>query len=256
MKKLEYSILELAQMAGVSTRTLRYYHQIGLLYPSRTSEAGYRFYEDAQVDTLQQILFYREMGLKLADIKKALRDEGFSWETALQSHLQELLKRREQLDLLIENVAKTIDYRKGLRTMTDQEKFQGFKKDLIAENEKKYGEEIREKYGEEAVEKSNDKLMGLDQETFARMEETAREIQAILEQSVEEGISPKGESGQKAAALHRDWLAYTWPSYSKEAHAGLVQMYTADERFKSYYDSRVKGCAQFLKEAVEYYCRS
>lgn len=135
----------------------------------------------------------------------------------------------------------------------NMKKFQEFKKNLLEENEKKYGKEIRESYGEETVNKSNAKMMNLTEEEYNRMQEMAQEINAILENAVTNGEPPEGEIGKKVASIHKEWLGFTWPSYSPQAHKGLVQMYVADERFKKYYDGRVEGCAEFLKAAVEYH---
>ncbi len=145
-------------MAGVTPRTLRYYDQIGLLSPKRTDSNGYRVYGTEDVDRLQQILFYRELGVSLEDIRKILTGEDFDELSALQSHLSALLERREQLNLLISNLEKTIKAKKGEIFMSDKEKFEGFVKKLVEENEEKYGKEAREKYGDEAVDRSNAKL--------------------------------------------------------------------------------------------------
>lgn len=85
---MEYTIQKLAQLAGISTRTLRYYDQIGLLCPARTNASGYRIYGTKEVDVLQQILFYKEMGLELAQIKEAIHDADFDSLAALHSHLE------------------------------------------------------------------------------------------------------------------------------------------------------------------------
>ena len=247
---MEYTVKALAQIAGVSTRTLRYYDQIGLLAPARVSSSGYRIYGQAQVDTLQRILFYRELGMPLEEIKKLISDPGYDSLAALEDYRVELLRRRERLSVLIGNVGKTILAQKGLTAMNDKEKFEGFKKDLIDQNEKQYGVEIREKYGVQAVEGSNRKLMNLSQEAYDRMQKTGEEINRLLEQAVRENADPAGEEGRKIAALHREWLGFTWQQYSPEAHAGLTQMYVDDERFTAYYDKNVKGCAAFLREAV------
>lgn len=137
--------------------------------------------------------------------------------------------------------------------MSDKEKFEGFKKELIEKNEKKYGAEIRGKYGNDMVEESNVRLMGLSEEQYNRMQELGEEIQALLEESVRNHEYVEDEIGEKVAMLHKEWLGFTWPTYSPQAHRGLVQMYTADERFKVYYDKNVEGCAEFLKRAVEYH---
>jgi len=149
--KVEYTINKLAKMAGISTRTLRYYDQCGLLAPARVSSNGYRIYGQKETDRLQQILFYRELGVPLNDIKRILSSPDFDYKTALEDHLKALTVRRSQLDRLISNVEKTLLSLKGEIVMTDQEKFEGFVEKLIQENEEKYGSEIREKYGNEAA---------------------------------------------------------------------------------------------------------
>lgn len=247
---MEYAIKELAALAGVTTRTLRWYDKEGLLKPLRTTEAGYRVYGPNEVERLQQILFYRELGLALAAIRAILEDPCFDREAALQSHLTRLQAGRARLDVLILTVEKTLQSYKGDVTMSDEEKFEGLKQEALAENERRYGAEIRLKYGEKTVEESNRKLADLTQEQYEAMNRTGESILTKLEGAVRQGTDPRGEAGEEIAALHRDWLAYTWPSYSVEAHKGLVQMYVNDQRYTAYYDKRTKGCAQFLCEAV------
>ena len=98
---MEYTVKALAELAGVTPRTLRWYDQVGLLKPLRTTEAGYRLYGPQQLDRLQDILFYRELGLDLAAIQAILDDPAFDRQAALQSHLAELKARRTRLDDLI-----------------------------------------------------------------------------------------------------------------------------------------------------------
>lgn len=250
---MEYTVQKLACLAGVSARTLRYYDEIGLLSPARLSTSGYRIYGEKEVDVLQQILLYRETGLELEQIKDAIHKPDFNYLEVLQEHLRKLESRKEQLDRLIETVSKTIEKEKGNIRMSNQEKFEGFKKNLVEENEKTYGKEIREKYGEETVDESNAKLMNLTEEAYNRMQEIGGEINRILEEAVKNNEYPEDTVGEKVALLHKEWLSFTWPSYTPQAHKGLVQMYVADERFKKYYDKNVEGCAQFLKAAVEYH---
>ena len=128
---MEYTIKELAELAGISTRTLRYYHQIGLLAPARISRAGYRIYGQKEVDALQQILLQKKMGMGLAQIRENLRMSGGDQVQAMEDHLQELLIKKQQLEIMIDNVSKTIKREKGLITMTDKEKFEGLKMQRI-----------------------------------------------------------------------------------------------------------------------------
>lgn len=247
---MEYTVAKLARLAGVSARTLRFYDEIGLLRPCRVTSAGYRIYGEAEVDTLQQILFFRALGLDLQTIASVLGDASFDRKRALREHLSALTAEKARLDVLIDTVQKTILKEEGEITMTDQEKFEGLKKRLVAENEAQYGEEIRERYGEDTVEESNRKMLRMSKETYDAMQQLSAEILQSLAEAVRTGEAPESAAGQAVAGMHKRWLSYTWPSYSSEAHAGLVQMYVDDERFTAFYDKDQPGCARFLRDAV------
>jgi DNA-binding transcriptional MerR regulator len=249
---MEYTIQKLANLAGVSTRTLRYYDEIGILKPARINSSGYRIYGQEEVNTLQQILFYRELGVGLDSIKDIVTAPSFDGAKALREHREKLLEKREQLDLLITNVDKTIALTEGRITMSDKEKFEGFKKKMVEDNEKKYGKEIREKYGKEKVEASNAKVMNMTQEQYEEVTALAEQIHNTLGEAFKTG-DPASELAQKAADLHKQWLTYYWKDYSKEAHAGLAQMYVDDERFTAYYDKEQPGTAVFLRDAIHIY---
>jgi DNA-binding transcriptional MerR regulator len=249
---MEYTVQKLGKLAGISTRTLRYYDEIGILKPARINSSGYRIYGQAEVDRLQQILFYRELGVSLDRIKEIVMSSSFNGASALREHREKLLEKREQLDLLIANVEKTIALTEGRITMSDKEKFEGFKKKMIDDNEQKYGKEIREKYGEETVEKSNAKLMNMTADEYDTVTKLAKQVEETLAQAFATG-NPAGELAQKAADLHKQWLTFYWTEYSKEAHAGLAQMYVDDERFKAYYDKEQPGTAEFLRDAIRIY---
>jgi len=251
---MEYSIDKLAKLAGVSSRTLRYYDEISLLKPLRTNSSGYRIYGSNEVSRLQQILFFRELGVALDQVKAVLDSPDIDYTALLEQHLRQLLTKRAELDTLIGTVTKTIQNERGLIEMADKEKFEGFKKKLIEDNESSYGKEVREKYGDKAVEESNAKTMNLSREEYDAMQALGEEILSNLAAAVSESADPSGETGLKIAELHKKWLGYTWAAYNPEAHKGLVQMYIDDPRFTSFYDDKVPGCAQFLRDAVHAFC--
>jgi len=240
-------------MSGVSARTLRYYDEIGLLKPARVELSGYRMYGQNELDTLQQILFYRELGFPLDEIKNIIYAPDYDRGQAFQSHLAELYKKRKRLDTLIHNVKKSMSAMKGETTMSDKEKFEGFKQSLVDENEQKYGAEIRSKYGDAAIDASNDKLKGLTQEQY----DEGERLRLAYEEKLKAAYAtahPAGELAQTACDLHRQWLCVFNPNYSKEYHIGLGEMYVADERFKAYYEKVFPGCAEFLRDAINVYC--
>lgn len=249
---MEYTVQKLAGIAGVSTRTLRYYDEIEILKPARISSSGYRIYGQKEVDRLQQILFYRELGVGLEDIKNVLTNPFFDGVTALKEHREKLLVKREQLNLLIANVDRTIASAEGGIAMADKEKFEGFKQKMVDVNEKRYGIEIREKYGNEQVEKSNKKIKNMTEAQYTEVEKLGKEVMDTLHKAFATG-DPASELAQRAADLHRKWLSFFWDSYSKEAHAGVAQMYVDDNRFTAYYDKKQPGTAAFLRDAVLIY---
>lgn len=249
---IEYTVQKLGRLAGISTRTLRYYDEIGILKPARINSSGYRIYGQMEVDMLQQILFYRELDVSLDCIKDIVTSPSFDGPSALREHREKLIKKREKLDLLIGNVEKTIALAEGSIKMSDKEKFEGFKKKMINDNEKKYSNEIREKYGEDTINESNKKLMGMTEEKFEEFNKLSISSMEALKEAFATGDAA-GEFAQKAADLHRQWLSFTWPTYSKEAHAGLAQMYVNDERFTAFYDKEQPGMAVFLRDAILIY---
>lgn len=247
---MEYTVHEMAQLAGVSVRTLHWYDKQGLLPPCRTTQAGYRMYGAREVDALQSILLYRALGFSLKEIGEILRAPDYDRAAALQAHREALVRQRQRLDTLLTTLDKTIAEQKGELQMQDNEKFEGLKQTLVAENEKQYGAEVRAAYGDAAVDASNAKLMGLSAEQYEAMQKLGADIHAALAQAVRAGEAPSGEAGKQIAAQHKQWLLYTWHKYTPQMHKGLAEGYVADERFTAYYDAECPGCAQFLRDAI------
>jgi DNA-binding transcriptional MerR regulator len=214
---------------------------------------GYRVYGQAQVDALQHILLYRELGMSLSEIKAIVGAPDFDRAAALERHLRVLAGRREQIERLIGNVEQTVKAMKGETKMSDYEKFEGFKQQLIAENEDRHGKEVREKYGDEAADKANAKILDMSEGQYENM----RRIQAMLEDALRQAVAngdPASEIAQKACALHRQWLCFYWENYTKEAHLSVSQMYVDDPRFAEYYEKIAPGCAVLLRDAVKVFC--
>lgn len=252
---MEYTIKKLAQLAGVSTRTLRYYDEIDILKPCRISSSGYRIYGEHEVDILQQIMFYRSLDMKLEDIKEVLSQPDFDIEKALLNHLHVLIDKRNEIDKLISTVEKTLLYKKGDIDMKNQEKFECFKKDTIDKNESKYGKEIRQKYGNDAIDKSNKKFMNMNKDQYDEMNKIEEEMIESLKKVVHSGdLSSK--YADDVYNKHKQWLNFSWSSYSKEAHKGVAKMYVMDDRFRQYYkDKAGMDCAETLRDIIVMHCR-
>ena len=160
--------------------------------------------------------------------------------------------KQQQIETLLHNVTKTIQSLEGGIEMSNHEKFEGFKKEMIAKNEQKYGKEIREIYGDEAVSAANENFGSLNEAEYKESEKLAEQIINILKELTPEG-DPSCEKAKELVKLHKQWLSY-YGNYSNHAHVGLGQMYVADERFTKYYDDKAgTGAAQFLCNAIQAY---
>lgn len=250
---MEYSIRELSELAGVSARTLRYYDAIDLLKPMYVSDAGYRYYGEHEVALLQQILFYRERGFGLEQIRKIIYQDDFDIIGALKEHLLELEQQRDYMDSLIWTVKQTILQMKGEVKMSDAKKFEAFKEKIVREHEEKYGKEMREKYGDEEIDESHRKVLNMSERDYERFQDLGEEIKKRLEEGVRAGIQSDSDEAKCIVILHKEWLGMTWKEYTEEAHKGIATMYIADERFKLYYDQKVPGCAKLLEQAIRYW---
>ncbi|MEH2938199.1 MerR family transcriptional regulator [Lawsonibacter sp. JLR.KK007] len=247
---MEYTIQALSRLSGVTTRALRWYDKIGLLTPSGRTEGNYRLYGPAEVDRLQDILYYRALGVELAQVKRILDDPSYNRLAVLRSHLAALEAERERVQGLINSVKETILTQERDEIMIDEKKFEAFKRGALEEYRKTYEAESREQYGDVEVDAMLTWLQGVTQEQYAEWESLGREILEKLSAAVTAGTDPAGEVGKELAALHQRWLTVTGNQYDVQRHRGLAELYVQDERFTAYYDREVPGCARFLRDAV------
>ncbi|SEA26922.1 DNA-binding transcriptional regulator, MerR family [Thalassobacillus cyri] len=234
-------VKEVAELVGISVRTLHHYDEIGLLKPDMTTNAGYRVYSDANLETLQQILFFKEVGFPLKRIKMILEDPSFDREETLEMHQKMLVEKRRRLDQVIDTVEKTLQHWKGEIEMTAEDKFKGFD---FSHNP--YEKEARECWGDRAVDEANRKVNGMSEAKQEEINELYRELASIRHQD------PASKEAQEAIAK---WygLLNEIGSYSLEAFKGLGQMYIADERFTKNIDQFGEALAQFMADAMAVY---
>lgn len=246
-----YTVKELARLTGLTPRTLRYYDAIGLLRPRRSRDNDYRLYGPEEVDRLQQILLFREMGLPLEEIRDLLDAPGFDREAALRAHLTRLLERRREVDALICAVRNTLSEIEGGTIRMDEKKFEGMKRQIMEENESAYGKELREKYGDDTVEEHNRRFSSMTAQEWEQAQKDAENCQDALRRAVEAG-DPAGPDAREAVRLHAVWLAHYWPrgTVTPQAHMGMAEMYVQDERFAAYYEKVAPGAAAFFLEAA------
>ncbi len=235
-------VKEVAELTGISVRTLHHYDGIGLLTPDGTTEAGYRLYSDDNLATLQQILFFRELGFSLKKIKELLDSPSFDRQKALEMQHGMLIEKRVRLDEMIDTIEKTIQQGKGEYNMTNEEKFKGF--DFSKGNQ--YEAEARERWGGEAVDKANKKAKDFGPEMGEEMNRIYLNLASLRQ------LDPASDEAQEAIGEWYD-LLNKMGDYSLEAFAGLGQMYVDDERFRKNIDRFGEGLAVFMCGAMGVY---
>ncbi|WP_203641557.1 MerR family transcriptional regulator [Levilactobacillus andaensis] len=253
---MAYSIQALAQLAGVSPRTLRYYDQIGLLPASRNPDNGYREYSAAAVDRLQLIRYFQAFGFSLTEIQSLLKQSATEQTAALTQQRAALTTKRDHLTALLNTLDRTLAARKGGPQMTDSEKFAAFKRQQLTDNDREFGEEARQLYGQEPVNASQQRFGKLSETDYQAMQETEQYLFTALKTVATSGdlASPTAE---EVYQLHRQWLCFTWNNYSAAAHQGLAQMYLDDDRFASYYNDHVglPNAAETLVAVIQRYAK-
>lgn len=245
-----YSITELARVSGVTTRTLRYYDEINLLTPSYTNQAGYRYYGKFELSVLQHILFLKELDLSLTDIRKIIHDDSQHTIPLFEAHYQQLLKKKERLNNIIFLMEQTLLEKKGDIMMTDLEKFDAFKQELVTNNDKQYGEKLNELYQKEHLDMSKHAMLSMSEDTYTHF--------IFLEKQLLDNLIPDvsvpSHTSETIFNLHREWLTIAWGFYQSDMHLGLSQMYVSDDAFINYYDSRCgTGATLKLQEIISYY---
>ena len=233
---------ELADIAGISVRTLHYYDTIGLLSPEIDRENGYRNYSDQDVSTLQQILFFRQLNFKLTQIKDILNSPKYHQTEALLEQKDIILKEQTRLNNILKLIDKTIQAERGEITMTNEEKFSG-----VDFSHNPYEQEAREKWGDEKVEQANQNL------TKMGTKEAEREFDEIYTQLADlRHLDPESDAAQQEIGKWYDFLNKVG-EYTPEMFKNLGEMYTADERFTKNIDKYGDGLAEFMKEAMTVY---
>jgi MerR family transcriptional regulator, thiopeptide resistance regulator len=243
-----YTVKQLANLAGVSVRTLHFYDQVGLLKPEFRTANSYRHYgEDAAV-RLQQIMFFRELDFSLEEIKQIMSRPGFNMLEALESHRGLLEKRRERLDELLATVDRTVKKLKGKTEMSIKDYYKGFSDEQI----EKYRNEVKERWGEDTLKESEARVMKMGKEKFAGLQKEGGAIFQAIADNMDKGYdSPVVQAEVKK---WRAWLE-NFHHYSDEAILGLACAYTEHPDFRAFYIKIKDGLPEFFARAIEYYCR-
>lgn len=250
---MSYKVKEVADMAGVSVRTLHHYDQIGILKPDSVTDAGYRLYTDKDIERLQQILFFKELDFNLQEIKTILQNPDFDRVDALKTHKELLVEKKNRLEKIIKSVENTLDSIEGGVKMDKKEMFEPFDMREIEKHKEKYAEETKKKYGNSEAYKESEKRTAKYTKSdwsniMSRFDEIYKKIAALMD---------KGIYDLEVQAAVGEWRQYITDNFydcTPEIFRGLGQLYVADERFTQNIDKYKSGLAKFLSEAIEVYC--
>ncbi len=251
-RKVAYTIGEVAQLSGVTVRALRHYDEIGLLKPSFISPSGYRMYEGADLERLQQILFFKEFGFPLSEIQRILDNPDFDRAQALESQRTLLLKEIERLERMLQTLDRTLDALKGGGSMSAKEMFDGFDMSEIEAHIKEYADEARARWGKAAVDPVIDRTSQYPVDRWAGIQRDWDAIFRTLADAMEQG--PDHPDVQASVANLRKLISDHFYDCTLEIFRGLGDLYVHDKRFTARIDAYRPGLATFLRQAIHIYC--
>ena len=244
MTKKTMSVHEVAKLTGITARTLHYYDEIGILKPTRLTEAGYRMYDDTALSRLQSILLFRELEFPLKEIKAILDSPNFDASEAISQQIELLeLKCKHIEELII--FAREIQ-NKGITTMN----FEVFGKSEI----EKYKAEIKAKWG------NTKEYQDYRQKDIARnggsYSKIANELMTIFSELGKlKHLTPNADEVQNGIAAIQKFITDNCYECTNKVLSGLGEMYVDDERFRNNIDNAGgDGTADFVKQAIVVYC--
>ncbi len=244
---MTYSIKEIAELAGVTTRTLRFYDEIGLLNPAGTVSNGYRFYDQESLLHLQQILFFRELEVPLDEIRLIMSSPDFDLLGSLEKHRTALQIRSKRLAHLITTIENTIATIKGDMKMDDKQLFEGF-------DETKYEEETRQRWGNTPQYKESQRKWA----SYSKEQKDAIKVEggkiAVRMVGKEANLLPDNPGVQKAIGDYHAYINQYFYKCDTEFLRNLADMWVSDARFAINYERIREGGAEFVRQAVTIYC--
>lgn len=245
--KESLTVGEIATLAGVTVRTLHHYDEIGLVSPGERTDAGYRTYGRADVERLQEVLFFRELGFALKDIKAVVTDPAYKRSDALNRQRALLETRQQRMHQMIDLIDRALEAERTETIMTNEESLGVFGDFDPAE----YEEEARERWGDSDPYKQSAQRTA--QYTKQDWEAISAEADAINDRFLAlmaAGTPPSDAEAMEVAEAHRGHISKWFYDCSKEIHAGLGEMYVADERFTANIDKAGEGLAAYMSAAI------
>jgi DNA-binding transcriptional MerR regulator len=243
---VSFPVGRVAELAGVSVRTLHHYDDIGLLRPGERSPAGYRLYQDGDLERLRQIMLYRELGFSLEEIAAILDPESDPMVHLRRQH-RLLTERIERLRRMTAAVEYEMEARQVDISMTPEERFEVFG-DFRPED---YEAEAEERWGEtDAYQESQRRVSSYTKQDWVTIKTEGKAIDERLAELLSSGAAAESEAAMDAAEQHRRHITRWFYDCTSEMHVRLAEMYVADPRFKARYEAIAPGLAEFVRSAV------
>jgi DNA-binding transcriptional MerR regulator len=244
------TVRQVAKASGVSVRALHHYDALGLLKPAEVGSNGYRYYGRAELLRLQQILFYRELDVPLAQIGAILDDPGFDLRAALAAHRAALAAKVDRVARLVRTIDRTLASLEEDGTMKDHDMFEGFPAETQAEHERY----LVERYGPEVqsdITASKARLAALSGDEKRDLVAELAEIEGALAQAMADGAAPDSAEARRLVERHHRWVARSWPQPpTAESYAGLADLYLDHPEFRARYERLGQGFAEWLAQAM------
>ncbi|MEU3272726.1 MerR family transcriptional regulator [Saccharomonospora sp. NPDC006951] len=246
---MAYSIVQVAKLANVTSRTLRHYDEIGLLPPAFTGGNGYRYYEDEQLLLLQRILVLRELGLGLDAVKSVVTKETDQL-SALRAHHATLLAERDRFDRLARTVEHTITQLEGGKKVKAEDLYKGF--DRHSQEAQTLAEEADQQWPGALA--THERVKGWSKEKWEAIQQQGADAWSALAELMAEGVAADDPRTVAATDAHYRWICHSWTP-NKEAYIGLGNLYADDERYRVNVERGHPGLADYLRDAMTAYAK-
>ncbi len=251
-----YTVSELAGLSGVSVRTLHHYDEIGLLKPATVGQNGYRYYGEAELLRLQQVLFHRELGLRLEDIRSALDAPDFDLKAALRAHRAHLAAQVRRYRSLMRTLDRTLAALEGDVQMDETQMYRGFP----PEKQAQYETWLEDRFGEAArpeIEASKARMAAMSPADYDDFLVELEAVEAALAKAMADGLPANGEAVAPLVARHHAWVSGAWKrAPDAPAYRVLADMYADHPEFRARYEGRATGFADYLVAAMRAFAES
>ncbi|HZM77200.1 MAG TPA: MerR family transcriptional regulator [Candidatus Limnocylindrales bacterium] len=244
---MSYTVGKLARLAGITVRTLHHYDEIGLLSPSDRSGAGYRRYDDADLERLQQIMYYRELGFPLEEIAEIVDDPATDAASHLRRQHELLSERAAKLQKMINAIEFAMEASKVGINLSPEERFEVFGNF----NPDDYAEEVQQRWGgTDAYQESARRVSRYTKADWQAIKEQGQDWGRRIVAVMESGAAADSPQAKELAEEHRQHISQWFYECSYEIQTGLAEMYLADERFMATYEAIKPGLTVFLHDAI------